>query len=109
MDLLWNKLQSTDRSHFVIDEVAARRSPILASEVEALRCMPNTRLLLIGGGERVKSFRRLESLIRWMDDGQVARRSEPIIAIGGGAVLDAVSLAASLDRAARTSSRSRPP
>jgi 3-dehydroquinate synthase len=60
--------------------------------------MPHLNLLIIKGGERCKTPAGLDKVISWLDRSQAARRSEPLVIIGGGAILDVGSLGASLYR-----------
>jgi 3-dehydroquinate synthetase len=56
------------------------------------------RLVVVPGGEAFKNTDSVLQLIQAFDDFELDRRNEPLIAIGGGAVLDTVGLAASLYR-----------
>ncbi len=89
---------SYSRFHVVIDSQVGvsqnRVVAILRSLSESGLCT----LKFIRGGEAAKSTRQLWNLVDTFDAKRVARRSEPIVALGGGSVLDVVSLAASIYR-----------
>lgn len=51
----------------------------------------------LAGGEGCKRWRELERLLTWLADSR-AERSQPLVVIGGGAVLDLGALASSLYR-----------
>lgn len=55
------------------------------------------RIYRIRGGEGVKRWAELEKILAWLAAGK-AERSQPLLVIGGGAVLDLGALAASLYR-----------
>jgi 3-dehydroquinate synthetase len=57
-----------------------------------------TTILPLRCAESTKDLESLVSVLSAMDQFQLLRRSEPIIAIGGGVLLDIVGLAASLHR-----------
>lgn len=59
---------------------------------------PRVNVFALRGGERCKTFFTLHRILRWLDQTSVARRSEPLLIIGGGALLDVGSLGASLYR-----------
>lgn len=59
--------------------------------------IPNHRLV-IPGGEDNKSMNYVISIINALNDIGILRRSTPIVAVGGGVVLDVVGLAATLFR-----------
>lgn len=56
------------------------------------------RLVVVPAEERVKHFGTVEHVVREIDAFGIARRSEPVIVVGGGVLLDIVGLAASLYR-----------
>lgn len=56
------------------------------------------RLMVVPGGEAFKNTGSVLRLIKAFDDFELDRRNEPVLVIGGGAVLDTVGLAASLYR-----------
>ena len=55
-------------------------------------------ITVVQGGETCKSLEAIASLLSAFSGFGLCRRSEPVIAVGGGAVLDAVGLAASIFR-----------
>lgn len=55
-------------------------------------------LMAVPGGEAFKNTDSVLRLIKAFDDFELDRRNEPVIVIGGGAVLDTACLAASLYR-----------
>jgi 3-dehydroquinate synthetase len=55
-------------------------------------------LTVVQGGETCKSLEAITSLLSAFSGFGLCRRSEPVIAVGGGAVLDAVGFAASVFR-----------
>ncbi|MEV6276919.1 sedoheptulose 7-phosphate cyclase [Nocardia sp. NPDC051832] len=55
-------------------------------------------ILILDGGENCKNHETLIRIIHRMDAFGVERRNEPVIIIGGGAVMDVAALAASLYR-----------
>jgi 2-epi-5-epi-valiolone synthase len=57
-----------------------------------------TRILTLGVSESTKTMRSVFAVIDGIDHFGISRRHEPIIAIGGGVLLDIVGLAASLYR-----------
>jgi 3-dehydroquinate synthase len=82
----------------VVDRSAKRRSRFLESQIDELPQSIDVGLLELPGGERVKRLTQVEAILAWLDDRKVARRSEPVVAVGGGALLDCVAMAASLYR-----------
>ena len=92
-------LENVPAAHFVVDKFALDRNSYLADTISGLQnAIAKTTLLTVGGAERIKSMAALKRLIGWFDDVSVGRRAEPIIAVGGGALLDAVGFAASVYR-----------
>lgn len=63
----------------------------LAHQIEA-------RVLRVQGGEKAKSMEEVVSLIRSFEDFRLDRRNEPVLIVGGGAVLDSAGFAASIYR-----------
>lgn len=57
-----------------------------------------TRVLTLGVSERTKTMESVFAVVDGIDAFGISRRHEPIIAIGGGVLLDIVGLAASLYR-----------
>jgi 2-epi-5-epi-valiolone synthase len=57
-----------------------------------------TSLMVVPGGEAFKDIDNVLQLIKAFDDFELDRRNEPVIVIGGGAVLDTAGLAANLYR-----------
>src|ERR1700674_1374626 len=55
-------------------------------------------LLLVNGGERFKTIDNVLKVANAFAQFGLDRRNEPVVVVGGGAVLDTVSLAASLYR-----------
>lgn len=55
-------------------------------------------VLVLPAEERVKTMDSVHTVTRHLDGLEIARRHEPIIAIGGGVLLDVVGMAASLYR-----------
>lgn len=89
----------SQRVHVVVDRGVLDARPGVREHLEDVsRRLPGSSFLVVAGGERTKSFNALKRLVEWLDARQVARRSEAVVGIGGGAVLDTVSLAASLYR-----------
>jgi 3-dehydroquinate synthase len=59
--------------------------------------LDGARVLRVTGGEGAKRWAKLERILGWLA-GNGAERSQALVAIGGGAVLDLAALAASLYR-----------
>ena len=55
-------------------------------------------VITCSGSERAKSTSTLTRLVKAFDELQIARRANPVIAIGGGALLDLVGFACSIYR-----------
>lgn len=90
------------RAMVFIDSHVARAIPALAAQVSTYFFAHPERLELVGtpqvvpGGEAVKNdFSQVEKLMRQMLEAHIDRQSFVII-VGGGAVMDAVGLAAAL-------------
>lgn len=94
----WTSLTHSDRAHFVVDSGSLAGSSLLRSQLDHLAKLPSVNMLTVSGGERAKTLRSVRTVIEWLDRSQVTRRSEPVVVIGGGAVLDYASLAVSLYR-----------
>lgn len=56
------------------------------------------RLMVVGGGEKCKSMETVLAIMAAIEDFRLDRRNEPVIVVGGGAVLDAGGFAASVYR-----------
>ena len=56
------------------------------------------RILLLDAHEAEKDFRSVARVVEAMDDFGLSRRSEPVLAVGGGVLTDVVGLATSLYR-----------
>jgi 3-dehydroquinate synthase len=90
------------RAMIFIDSQVARALPALAAQAEAYCAAHSERLALVGaplivpGGEAIKNdFTLVEGFMRQMLGAHLDRQSFVII-VGGGAVMDAVGLAAAL-------------
>lgn len=85
------------RRLIVVDETVAQiygeqiRNYFTHYEVQATYCV-------LEAHELVKNWDSVESVIRAMTEAGLDRRSEPIIAVGGGVLLDIVGFAASIYR-----------
>ncbi len=78
----WKKALAAKSGYSLIDRGSGVRAPSA---------------FLLNGGEREKSWQRLERVLIWLAEKN-AERSEPLVVIGGGAVLDLGAFAASLYR-----------
>ena len=86
----------------------ARRMVIIDGQVDALhgdrirgyfdRAGVHCGFYCLAADEEAKTFEQVSAIAHELDSFGIARRSEPIIAIGGGILLDLVGLAASLYR-----------
>lgn len=85
------------RLRIIVDRQAAVSHP---KKMQSLRGLleDDRDLLVLGGGERAKSLGTLSRILRWLDSRKVGRRSECLVIVGGGAVSDVASLAASMYR-----------
>jgi 3-dehydroquinate synthase len=91
--------EGVEAGHYVIDRAALRASAALRRSLNSMKCaVPARSETVVGGAERTKSLTTFRRMIDWFDQNKVARRSEPVIVIGGGALLDMVSFAASTYR-----------
>lgn len=86
-------LAQHQRAHIIADQRFLSSWNSVATDLASV-----TSPLILAGGERVKSFSTLRSVIAWLEHNSVARQSEPVVGVGGGALLDMVALAASLYR-----------
>jgi 3-dehydroquinate synthase len=79
--------------------LAAKAKPwILLDSGVPLSCAPEGRgILRLEGGEGAKRWARLEEILAWLAENK-AERSQPLLVIGGGAMLDLGAFAASLYR-----------
>lgn len=73
----------------VVDLRATAANPALSS------ALANVRSCAVDGGEDVKTFGRLEELLRWVSETGAERR-DALIAVGGGTIGDVAGLAAAL-------------
>lgn len=89
-------LQS-DRRLVVVDDAVDARFGLRIRRYLESRCS-ESRLLVIGGSEARKDLATLERVLDGMNEFGLSRHMEPVIAIGGGVVLDIVGFAASLFR-----------
>jgi 2-epi-5-epi-valiolone synthase len=94
-DRLRARLAGYPRFHVLLDAAVGRQWPELRDFLQAI---PHLNVLTMRGGERCKTVGGLERVMSWLDGSRAARRSEPLVIIGGGAILDVGSLAASLYR-----------
>ena len=86
-------------AHLIADAIALRRNSKLRDTLGEIRSgLSRSTFLETHITEKSKSIRSLQHIVRWLDDNKVARRSEPVVAVGGGALLDTVSFAASIYR-----------
>ncbi|MER6561844.1 ROK family protein [Streptomyces sp. NPDC001027] len=70
--------------------------PELVVELEAAGLRPLLRT--VPSGESAKNWKALELILQTLESAEVSRRLHPVVALGGGAALDAVGLAAGLYR-----------
>ncbi|WP_307057911.1 ROK family protein [Streptomyces achromogenes] len=70
--------------------------PDLVAELDAAGLRPLLRA--VPSGESAKNWKALELILQTLESAEVSRRLHPVVALGGGAVLDAVGLAAGLYR-----------
>ncbi|CAH2791339.1 MAG: 3-dehydroquinate synthase (EC [uncultured Caballeronia sp.] len=61
-------------------------------------CGEGSRIVLLSATEKTKNMRLVEHTVEQMIQFGINRRSEPVIAIGGGCLMDAVGFAASIYR-----------
>ncbi|KMZ13616.1 3-dehydroquinate synthase [Candidatus Burkholderia humilis] len=61
-------------------------------------CGEGSRIVVLSATEKTKSMRLVEHTVEQMIQFGINRRSEPVIAIGGGCLMDAVGFAASIYR-----------
>jgi 3-dehydroquinate synthetase/predicted NBD/HSP70 family sugar kinase len=70
--------------------------PELVVELDAAGLRPLLRA--VPSGESAKNWKALGRILQTLESAEVSRRLHPVVALGGGAVLDAVGLAAGLYR-----------
>lgn len=96
---LYRALGSPAGLQLVVDRHVHQVRPDLARVIGDLKLRArNMSVFVCAGGESAKRLERLSELISWFDEKQIIRRSEPVIAVGGGALLDLVSFATALYR-----------
>ncbi|MET7320319.1 ROK family protein [Streptomyces sp. NPDC005549] len=76
--------------------VAGTHGPVLVSALEQAGFRPV--LKSVAAGEELKSWSSLAALLEVFESVGVSRKQHPVVAVGGGALLDAVGLAAGLYR-----------
>jgi 3-dehydroquinate synthetase len=92
-------LGSPGRVHLVVDSRVVKKSRHYQEAIRALSsAVCDVNILEVNGDIRVKSLRSVERVLEWLDQSSVARRREPVVAIGGGTLLDSVAFAASVFR-----------
>ena len=99
-DCLIDRIRACGLSaRIVVDSGAVQHNEALAKTLECLtKGIEGSALLVVQGGERAKTMGTLRRIIAWLDSQATRRRSDLVIGIGGGAVLDTLSLAAALYR-----------
>ena len=102
LDLLLPSGNQPARIQFWIDEIVLQANPWIRNSVESFvaahpdRLRRASNLQIVPGGEEVKNdIHILERMLKVMNTADLDRRSY-VVAIGGGAMLDAVGFAASI-------------
>ncbi|PJA75051.1 3-dehydroquinate synthase [bacterium CG_4_9_14_3_um_filter_65_15] len=82
---------------YVLDRAVADHHATWLEQMQAACDAQDAPVLILPGGEQVKSFARLEAIVEWLAEMSVAR-DRTLVAVGGGAVLDIAGLAAAIWR-----------
>ena len=96
-----NKQTGRTRVLFVLDQGALNAHPQLSAEIDAYLgqhkdSLELTEILVLPGGEKVKSQSKfVDQIIRAVDKNKICRHSY-VVAVGGGALIDLVGYAASI-------------
>lgn len=69
-----------------------------SGDINRFFCAEGSRIVVLSVTEKTKNLRMVERAVEHMTQFGINRRSEPVIAIGGGCLLDAVGFAASIYR-----------
>lgn len=85
--------RKVSKIHIVVDQGFIKKN---VEYFKYIASISYANILVLKGGEKVKSIAYLQKLISWFDNSEVGRRNEPIIVIGGGALIDLTSFAASI-------------
>jgi 3-dehydroquinate synthase len=85
--------------HFIVDGRFLAAHPRVATSLDWIASTAQgSSVLVLRGGERCKSMATLDHVISHLDHAGARRSRQAAVAIGGGAVLDTASLAATLYR-----------
>ncbi len=79
---------------YIIDEVVAEKHPRWLEQIQESCTHSEHKVLLLPGGENIKSLARLEEIYGWLASLNVPRDST-LVAFGGGTILDLAGFAAS--------------
>lgn len=95
----YSALGNPNRLAVVVDRHVYRTRPDVRKVIKGLEDHASQVSLSVQpGGELMKTLNRASKLVSWFDERAILRRSEPVVAFGGGALLDSVSFAATLYR-----------
>ncbi len=79
---------------YIIDDEVAMRHPRWLEQIQEGCDHSQHKILLLPGGEKVKTLARLEEIYGWLASQNIPRDAT-LVGIGGGTILDLVGLAAS--------------